>query len=296
MTQSAMPQEHRLSAAAPRRPRIAALCALLTLSAGGDAFAAETSPDVAGATRLLQTALKSDEAYALVSSLTTEVGPRFAGTPGDKAGIDWALRNLRRMGFSNLRTPEVFVPRWVRGSASFAVLEPFPQNMPTIAIGGSVGTADTGLTGEIVAVKDIDALRALPAGSVSGKIVYFSGRTERTRDGAGYGRAVRSRTEGPSAASALGASGVVIRSISTSSNRLPHTGTLVYNIAQPRIPAVAISNPDSDALDTSAEVASSRSDPSCPPSPASTAASVSPVTTQASCSSGRVSNFLEATR
>ena len=249
MPQSAFPQASPMSVIAPRRPLLAALCALLTLSAGGDAVAADLAPDSAAATRLMQAALQSGEAYALVSSLTTEVGPRFAGTPGDKAGVDWAVRNLRRMGFSNLRTPEVFVPRWVRGSASFSVLEPFAQSMPAVAIGGSVGTADTGLTGEIVAVKDIDALRALPAGAVSGKIVYFSGRTERTRDGSGYGRAVRSRTEGPSAASALGAMGIVIRSISTSSNRLPHTGTLVYNIAQPRIPAVAISNPDADALE-----------------------------------------------
>lgn len=185
MPPSAMPPAHPMRTTTAWRPGIAAFCALLTLSAGGDAFAAETTPEIAGATRLLQTALQSDEAYALVSSLTTEVGPRFAGTPGDKAGVDWAVRNLRRMGFSKLRTPEVFVPRWVRGSASFAVLEPFPQAMPTLAIGGSVGTADSGLTGEIVAVKDIEALRALPAGAVSGKIVYFSGRTERTRDGSG---------------------------------------------------------------------------------------------------------------
>lgn len=250
MTASATLPPRNSRATASRRQTLAAVWTLLALSATGDAWAAETpAADIAGATQLRQAALQSDDAYALVSSLTTEVGPRFAGTPGEQAGIDWAVRNLQRMGFRNLRTPEVFVPRWVRGTASFSVLEPFAQSMPVVAIGGSVGTADTGLTGEIVAVKDIDALRALPAGAVRGKIVYFSGRTERTRDGSGYGRAVRSRTEGPSAASALGATGIVIRSISTSSNRLPHTGTLVYNIAQPRIPAVALSNPDADALE-----------------------------------------------
>lgn len=249
MTASAILPSLKSRATAPRRPTLAVVWTLLVLSAVGDAGAAQPPPDTAAAAGLMQKALQSNEAYSLVSSLTTEVGPRFAGTPGDKAGVDWAVRNLKRMGFSNLRTPEVFVPRWVRGSASFSVLEPFAQSMPVVAIGGSVGTADSGLTGEIVAVKDVDALRALHAGAVTGKIVYFGGRTERTRDGSGYGRAVRSRTEGPSAASALGASGIVIRSISTSSNRLPHTGTLVYNIAQPRIPAVAISNPDADALE-----------------------------------------------
>jgi hypothetical protein len=121
--------------------------------------------------------------------------------------------------------------------------------MVTLAIGGSIGTADEGLEAPIVMVQDIAALQALPEGTVRGKIVFFNGRTERTRDGSGYGKAVRSRTEGPSVAGSLGAVGVVIRSIGTSKNRIAHTGTLSYNVSAPRIPAVAISNPDADALE-----------------------------------------------
>ncbi|MFO1426732.1 MAG: hypothetical protein U1F11_07105 [Steroidobacteraceae bacterium] len=128
-------------------------------------------------------------------------------------------------------------------------MNPHPQALAAIALGGSVGTADDGLEAEVLAVPDVNALAALPPGAASGRIVYFSGHTERTRDGSGYGRAVRARSEGASAAAAIGAAGVVIRSISTSSNRVPHTGTLVYNIANPRIPAVAISNPDADLLE-----------------------------------------------
>jgi hypothetical protein len=84
---------------------------------------------------------------------------------------------------------------------------------------------------------------------VRGKIVFFNGRMERTRDGSGYGKAVRARTEGPSVAGSLGAIGVVIRSVGTSKNRIAHTGTLSYNVSAPRIPAVAISNPDADLLE-----------------------------------------------
>jgi hypothetical protein len=42
--------------------------------------------------------------------------------------------------------------------------------------------------------------------------------------------------------------GVVIRSISTSDSRFPHTGATRYTTTAPRIPALAISNPDADAL------------------------------------------------
>ena len=89
----------------------------------------------------------------------------------------------------------------------------------------------------------------LPAGAVQDRIVFFNLRMERTRDGSGYGRAVPVRASGPSAAAALGAVGVVIRSISTSDDRFPHTGALRYTTDAPRIPALAISNPDADALE-----------------------------------------------
>jgi hypothetical protein len=72
---------------------------------------------------------------------------------------------------------------------------------------------------------------------------------ERTRDGSGYGRAVPVRSQGPAAAAALGAIGVVIRSVSTSTDRFPHTGNTRYRPDAPRIPALAISNPDADALE-----------------------------------------------
>ena len=204
---------------------------------------------LAGAIGVREMGLRSEEAYQILEELTTEVGQRFAGTAGDRAGVAWAVKKMQALGFSNVRTQEVIVPRWIRGEASFEVLAPYPMNMVTLALGGSIGTPDEGLEAPIVMVQDIAALQALPEGTVRGKIVFFIGRMERTRDGSGYGKAVRSRSEGPSIAGSLGAIGVVIRSVGTSTNRIAHTGTLSYNVSAPRIPAVAISNPDADVLE-----------------------------------------------
>jgi len=212
--------------------------------------AIEISPEaLAGAIGVREVAQRSDESTQLLEALTTEVGQRFAGTAGDKAGVEWAVKKLRALGFENVRTQEVIVPRWIRGEASLDVLSPFPMPMVSTALGGSIGTADEGLEAAIVMVQDIPALQALPEGTVLGKIVFFNGRMERTRDGSGYGKAVRVRTEGPSIAAALGATGVVIRSVGTSRNRIAHTGTLSYKVSAPRIPAVSISNPDADLLE-----------------------------------------------
>jgi Zn-dependent M28 family amino/carboxypeptidase len=224
------------------------LVAFITSAVAADKTTAFSRPDLAAATTLRERALADGTAYQLVTSLTTEVGPRPAGSPGDKAAVAWALREMKLLGFANVRTVEAVVPHWVRGEAEFEVLAPWPQAMPTLALGGSIGTGSEGIDADAIMVKDLEALAALPAGAVKDKIVFFSNRMERTRDGSGYGKAVTVRATGPSAAAALGAVGVVIRSISTSDQRFPHTGGTRYTINSPRIPALAISNPDADAL------------------------------------------------
>jgi Zn-dependent M28 family amino/carboxypeptidase len=226
----------------------AILLASITAATAANKPPAFDRADLAATATLRDRALADATAYQLVQSLTTEVGPRPAGSSGDKAAVAWALREMQRLGFSNVRTIEAMVPHWVRGEAEFAVLAPFPQTMPTLALGGSIGTGSEGIEADAVMVKDLDALAALPAGAVKDKIVFFSNRMERTRDGSGYAKAVAVRGNGPSAAAALGAIGVVIRSISTSNARFPHTGATRYTDSAPRIPALAISNPDADAL------------------------------------------------
>jgi len=230
------------------------LIAASLLALHGQISAAEPSStyskaDLRAANTLRERASTDDTAYQLVQSLTTEVGARFAGSAGDRAAVAWAVREMQRLGFSNVRTMEVKVPHWVRGEASFTVLEPSSQSMPALALGGSVGTAPEGVESEAVMVKDLPALSALPTSAVRGRIVYFNNRMERTRDGSGYGTAVAVRAAGPALAGSLGAVAVVIRSVGTSNDRFPHTGTTRYSPEGPRIPAVAISNPDADALE-----------------------------------------------
>src|SRR5690349_16336122 len=62
--------------------------------------------DLTAANTLRDRALADDTAWQLVSSLTTEVGPRPAGSAGDKAAVLWAQRQMQRLGFSNVHTVE----------------------------------------------------------------------------------------------------------------------------------------------------------------------------------------------
>jgi carboxypeptidase Q len=227
----------------------ASLLTFFTCAKAADGPQAFSRADLSAAAALRERALSDATAYQLVESLTTEVGSRLAGSPGDKAAVGWALREMKRLGFANVRTVDASVPRWVRGEARFEVLAPFPQNMPTLALGGSIGTGDEGLEAEAVMVKDLAALAALPAGAVRDKIVFFTNRMARSKDGSGYSTAVAVRAQGASAAAALGATGIVIRSVGTSTGRFPHTGAMRYTATAPRIPALAISNVDADSLE-----------------------------------------------
>jgi hypothetical protein len=226
----------------------AILLAVISAAAAADKPQAFTRADLTAAATLRERAFSDSTPYQLVESLTTEVGPRPAGSKGDKAAVAWGLREMQRLGFANVHTIEAVVPHWVRGEAEFAVLAPYPQNMPSLALGGSIGTGVEGVEADALMVKDLEALAALPAGAAKDKIVFFSNRMERKQDGSGYGKAVAVRALGPSAAAKLGARGVVLRSVSTSNSRFPHTGALRYAENVPRIPALALSNPDSDAL------------------------------------------------
>src|SRR5688500_12568823 len=115
--------------------------AILLAISSAAATSADKSPafsraDLAAAATLRERAFADPMPYQLVASLTTEVGPRPAGSQGDKAAVAWGVREMQRLGFANVHTIEATVPHWVRGEADVAVLAPYPQNMPSLALGG----------------------------------------------------------------------------------------------------------------------------------------------------------------
>jgi carboxypeptidase Q len=215
------------------------------------ARAAEPFPEalLEQARTVRERALSDDVGYELLRSLTTEVGPRSAGSPGDARAVAWALAHLRALGFKNVRAESVTVSHWIRGEARAEITAPWPQSLLPVALGGTGATPPEGIEAEVVPVTTLAELAAAPAGAVKGRIVFFTQRMQRTHDGAGYGTAVAVRGTGALESSRLGALAVVIRSIGTDSNRLAHTGGMRIADSVRTIPALALSNPDADLLE-----------------------------------------------
>src|SRR5215210_5909722 len=74
--------------------------------------------------QLRDAALADDLAWDITEDLTTEVGPRLAGTEAEARARDWAVRRLRQLGFANVRIESFTMPVWTRGPESAAILAP----------------------------------------------------------------------------------------------------------------------------------------------------------------------------
>jgi carboxypeptidase Q len=241
-----------MSRVSARRPAVmlaAALFALSLLAASAAPSQTLSDADRATAALLRDNALKGTRAYDVVSSLTTEVGPRPAGSEAYQRAIQWGVRTLKELGFQNVRAEKVTEPHWDIGTGEGRITAPWPQPVVLAALGGSVPTPEGGLEAEVVQVPSLDALKALDPAKAKGKIVFLNKRMERHKDGSGYGETVPGRGAGAAVAGKLGAVALLIRSVGTDNNRTPHTGAMRYEEGGPRIPAAALSNPDADLLE-----------------------------------------------
>ncbi|WP_188054997.1 M28 family peptidase [Sphingosinithalassobacter sp. CS137] len=207
---------------------------------------AQTAPDVAA---MRDAALDDSVAWDIVEGLTTEVGPRLAGTEAEARARDWAVARLRALGFSNVRSEPFDMPVWVRGEERAEVTAPFPQPLHLTALGNSGATGPEGLEAEVVYFPTFADLAAAPDDSLAGKIAFVSHAMRATQDGSHYGQFGQARRAGPAIAARKGAAAILIRSIGTDYHRNPHTGGTSFPEGVAPIPAAALALPDAEQLE-----------------------------------------------
>lgn len=205
------------------------------------------------AERIVATALSEGQAYAMLRELCFDVGPRLSGSTQAAAAVEWGRQTMLRAGLENVRLQEVMVPHWVRG----AVEEAAVLNSPTVgtvpltvcALGGSVGTPELGVAGEVIEVQNFEEVQALGQ-QAEGKIVFYNRPMNpwHMNTFAAYGGAVDQRSRGAIEAAKVGAAAVLVRSMTTRLDDVPHTGAMRYENGVPKIPAAAISTVDANFL------------------------------------------------
>ena len=204
--------------------------------------------------KIYDTALTQGQCYPWLTHLTTRIGGRLAGSPQAAAAVEYTRQMLDTLGLDSVWLQPCMVPHWVRGEQE-QVRIVNSQTMGTIelkalALGNSIGTGNAGVNAEVIEVQSRDEVEKLGRSKIAGKIVFYNRPMDPTqlRTFSAYGGAVDQRTQGASTAAQYGAVAVLVRSMTTRLDDVPHTGTLTYKDGVKKIPAVAISTNDSELL------------------------------------------------
>lgn len=192
------------------------------------------------------------EAYDNLRELTQDIGHRISGSIGyDKATV-WAEQKLKEAGADKVWLQEVSVPVWVRGKETLKlkVGNKAWRELDFLSLGNSEGTGGKDVEGEVILVNTLEEFENIPAEKVKGKVVFFNYkfRQDFLQTFPGYSDAVKYRVFAASKVAEKGGKYAIIRSVSTSVDDVPHTGTLHYDENFPKIPAVAIGNQTADEL------------------------------------------------
>jgi len=244
-----------------RKIAIAALSGLfaigsITAASGQDNVVALTKSQRAVADTLIDDAMAGDGAYKILESLTTEIGPRLAGSDAEARARDWGVAKLKSLGFKNVRVEDFEIAYWEREIEEAWIASPFAQKLTLTALGNSVSTPEGGITAEVVRFETLLDLQAAPMTGFEDKIIFVDERMTRTQDGSGYGWAVAKRSGAAVEAGKRNALAAVIRSVGTDHDRRnPHTGNMRYQDGVKRVPAAALSNPDADQLSRAIKIA-----------------------------------------
>lgn len=212
---------------------------------------ASMQPYEGAASRIVDRVLARGGAWSKLLGLCDGFGHRLTGSQALEGAIDWALARMKAEGADVVRREEVEVQRWVRGAEAAALVTPRVAPIFLLGLGDSVGTPPGGITAEVVTVHTEEEFAALDAEAVRGRIVLYNNPMPRwtEEEGTCYGKTVRFRLFGAKLAAAKGALAVLVRSVTATSLRSPHTGVLLYGDAPTKIPAAAVSTEDADIIE-----------------------------------------------
>ena len=202
--------------------------------------------------QFVTSALSERKGYEMLKSLC-RIGPRLSGSKNSLIAINWAYNKMLEIGLDTVWKQPVMVPHWDRGDIEEAVLSDssnvYSRKLNICALGESIGTTEEGITAKVVEVKSFEELKKRKD-EVKGKIVFFSRAFDQkiADTFTGYEKDVDQRYTGPIEAAKYGAVGVLIRSVTTAFDNVPHTGSTSYSDTLTKIPAAAIGYTDSDLL------------------------------------------------
>ena len=226
---------------------------ILPLFLGGILFS-QSKQDSLQFRNIADEILVNGTAYENLRDLTKNIGHRLSGSAAYEKATDWAVLKLKEAGADKVWMEEVMVPVWERGQESLQIKGQNGKWKPLrmLSLGNSEGTKGKDVEAEIVFVKNKEDFDKLPDAAIKGKIVFFNYAFNQKfiSTGQAYGDAGKYRRSAASWAGKRGAKAVIIRSLSSAFDDVPHTGMMRYDADDTfKIAAVAIGPKSADELE-----------------------------------------------
>lgn len=203
------------------------------------------------------TSLTNGNSYQWLDHLSNKIGGRLSGSKNAERAVQYTKAELEKLGLDNVWLQPVMVPKWERGEKEMAYFEVsgMTNEVNICALGGSVATAEDGLSGNVIEIQNFEELATLGEEKIKGKIVFYNRpmQSDLISTFEAYGGCVDQRYSGAMEAGKYGAVGVIVRSMNLRQDDYPHTGAMSYGDLpmDQRIPSAAISTNDADLLSNS---------------------------------------------
>ncbi len=196
--------------------------------------------------------LTAGSCYSWLHHLTKNIGHRLSGSTMYDQSVGYTSSVLSDMSLDKVYTQECEVDYWTRGSNKVTInyqgVEGVPLNV--VALGRSKGGNGVPITGDIIEVKSLQEVEDLGRAEIEGKIVFYNRPMDPTqvRTFNAYGGAVDQRVFGANKASEYGGVGAIVRSMTTSIDDVPHTGSSYYEEGVTPVPGLGVSTRDAEKL------------------------------------------------
>lgn len=222
---------------------------LLVLLAFFNLTSISQNPDETVVRQIFDNALLNQDAYNNLTYLCEETPGRLLGTEASMQAIQYFEDYFHKLGADTVFRQEFKTKAWKHISTTVSIVDGEKEiPLRAVALGPSPSTPEFGIAAEILEVMGLDQLKAIDPELVKGKIVFFNRPVDLTNINTfrAYGGAVGQRARGPALAASLGAAGVLVRSVTTKFDTVPHSGSTRFDSL--RVPCAAISFVDADLL------------------------------------------------